>query len=1026
MVHLHVRSCYSLLQGTLKIAAIGAFAKKAEIDALCLSDFQTLHGAMEFYHLCRKLQIKPLFGMEVAILLEEDQVFANLLAHNEAGYQELIALATKLQTTNQTGIHLADLALLQECSVILLHGGNYEKAVIQAKLDEVRALFAVLHANSRHFHVGLIHQESPLWAARNQEIKHICKQEGYSFVAVSRILYEQDGDESLLQVLQAMKQGTSLKTMGTAGEKGRYFRTKEDMQRLYGQEELDAAQALADRCTVQFAMQKADLPKFETPQGVSSKYYLRHLCQAGLEKRKPDGISKQYEQRLQYELNVIESMQFEDYFLVVWDYVRYAKSIGIQVGVGRGSAAGSLVGYVLGITHVDPLEYDLLFERFLNPERISMPDIDIDFPDHRRDEVIAYVKSKYGMDHVAKIITFGTLKARQVIRDVGKVLDISLYDIDMISKKIPVQTGMTLTQAYESVPALKQLIDSKKANQQLFQIALRLEGLPRHCSTHAAGIVIANTALTQKVPLIALDEDMLSTQYPMEYLEELGLLKMDFLGLRNLTIIDRVLEDVEETYHQKLDIMRLPLQDQKTLELVRNVDVSGIFQLESDGMRALLKKMVPVCFEDIVVTIALFRPGPMENIPEYLERRNKQLVVKLHPKLDPILQPTYGIMVYQEQIMQVAQIMAGFSLGKADLLRRAMSKKKESELLALKEEFIAGALQRGFEQKFVTEMYDLVLKFANYGFNKSHSVAYGMIAYQMAYLKANYPLAFFRALLNSVIGSEGKTFEYLEEAKHIQIQILYPCVNHSIKEYKIEEYALRLPLQVIRNVGINAMQEILKEREENGLYQDYFDFVARVNSRKVNRKVLESLIDGGALDGFRLTRSSMLETLEDALKYAELIKIEAQDQIRLDFNLVSKPAVRYGKESMSIRCEKEKSVLGFYLGTHPVTLYKEKLKITNNLTQVKQTFGVVTFLAQVQKIKLHKTKNGELMAFVSVVDEVDAIDIVCMPKLYAKHQTMAKGDFVYVQGNYGERDSVLVTKLAIYQDKINEDQGTGL
>lgn len=1016
MVHLHIRSCYSLLQGSMTIDTIIRNALEKGVRALCLSDIHVMHGAMEFTNACRKHNIKPLYGMELHVLLEDDDsVEVNVIANDYDGYQELLVLSTMTSTTHQNGILLTELrSLTEHCTVILMLGGHYELSLIQMRLSEVEAILKTLSSSLSYFMVGLIHQESPLWASRNASLKEMCRSLSIGFVAMSRVLYENEGDEQLLAALSAMKQGVSLKSLHSVGEKGRYFRSKEQMEVIYEAEELVNAANLAAFCTVVFPKYTIDLPAFDCPQGVTSAFYLRQLCLKGLQKRRQGNVTQDYIQRLDYELGVIEQMSFENYFLVVWDYVRYAKSIGIQVGAGRGSAAGSLVAYVLGITHVDPLQYDLLFERFLNPERISMPDIDIDFPDHRRDEVIAYVKEKYGYEHTAHILTFNTLKARQVIRDVGRVLEVPAFDVDLIAKKIPAYSNITLQEAYNTVPALRQAVDAKAANKQLFQLARALEGLPRHSSTHAAGIVIARHPLVKHVPLMRLDDQTNATQYPMEYLEQLGLIKMDFLGLRNLTIIDTVLLDVEKTYGKKIDIMHLPMDDTKTLDLIRAVDTVGIFQLESDGMKSLLKKMEPVSFDDVVLTIALFRPGPMENIPEYLARRKRKEVVKIHPKLDSILQPTYGIMVYQEQIMQVAQIMAGFSLGRADLLRRAMSKKNEKELMALKEDFVVGAKQQGFDETFILEMFELIMKFANYGFNKSHSVAYGMISYQMAYLKANYALSFFRALLNSVIGSENKTYEYMEEAKRIGIKIFPPCVNKSIHEYSIEQNCLRFPLQVMKSVGVNAVQEVIREREDNGLYADYFDFVARVNSRKVNRKVLEALIDGGALDGFALTRNTMLQHLEDALKFADLIKIEDATQTRLNFNLVSKPALRHVQDNLDVRCQREKDVLGFYLSTHPIVLLKEKKGMTNHIGQIKATKGSVKLIAQVNRIKTHRTKTGEMMAFVSVVDEVDTIDIVLMPKLFAQHSKLAKGDYVYVSGRIDDRESILVQQMATF------------
>ena len=594
-------------------------------------------------------------------------------------------------------------------------------------------------------------------------------------------------------------------------------------------------------------------------------------------------IPSVYEQRLRYELDVIISMGYADYFLIVWDFIRFAKTQDIYIGPGRGSAAGSLVAYCLGITHADPIRYHLLFERFLNPERVSMPDIDTDFPDDRRDEVIAYVHDLYGEHHVSHIITFNTLAAKQVLRDVGKAMQVAPRQIDLLCKLVPNRPKVTLQDAYQERVKFKQMINSGEQMRKLFAIALQLEGLPRHSSLHAAGIILSNEDISNVCPLIDVDEGMCATQFTMEYLEELGLIKMDFLGLRNLTIIDEIVHQINAK-EKRLDIMHIPLDDAKTYQLIRSVDTVGVFQLESEGMKNLIRKMKPTCFEDIVATVALFRPGPMENIPRYLEcRTHPEKVDYLHPDLKSILENTYGVMIYQEQVMQIAQTMAGFSLGKADNLRKAISKKKGKELQSLREDFVEGAKQKGYEESLAIRVYELIMKFANYGFNRSHSVAYGMIAYQMAYLKANAPLYFFTALLNSVIGSETKTSEYVFEARKRHIEILLPSVNQSSNQYEIEGNALRFPLVGIKGIGNAVSNVLIEERQKRGNFKDFFDFVARMEGQKLGKKTMEMLIFAGALDEFKINRSSLLASLDDAIRYGDLVKIEDQDQILFDF-----------------------------------------------------------------------------------------------------------------------------------------------
>ena len=701
--------------------------------------------------------------------------------------------------------------------------------------------------------------------------------------------------------------------------------------------------------------------------------------------------------------------------MIVWDFIRFAKTQHIYIGPGRGSAAGSLVAYCLGITHVDPIRYHLLFERFLNPERISMPDIDTDFPDNRRDEVIHYVEQLYGKHRVSHIITFNTLAAKQVLRDVGKAMEINPRQIDRLCKLVPNVIKVTLDYAYQNDARFKELINSGETMRRLYATARKLEGLPRHASLHAAGIVFSDEAIEQVCPLIDVDEGVCATQFTMEYLEELGLIKMDFLGLRNLTIIDEIVQHINATADKQLDIMRIPLDDAKTYALIRAVDTVGVFQLESEGMKNLIRKMQPDCFEDIVATIALFRPGPMENIPEYLDRReHPEKVDYIHPSLQPILQNTYGIMIYQEQIMQVAQTMAGFTLGKADNLRKAISKKKGEELRRMQEEFIQGALHKGYDEALAPKVYALIMKFANYGFNRSHSVAYGMIAYQLAYLKANAPLYFFNSLLNSVIGSETKTSEYVFEARKRHIKILLPDVNRSYNQYGIEDNALRFPFVGIKGIGSAVSSLIVEERNKKGEFRDFFDFTARMNGNKIGKKTIEILINAGALDCFKVGRASLMASLEDALRYADLVKIEDVDQVLFDFDLVSKPAMTMMRDNAAIRAEKEKEAIGFYLSRHPIADVRSRmgkeLPILISLPKYKGRY--VKFVCLVDRCRQYRTKNGDMMMFVIGSDETGKFDLVCMPNIYRQHaDDLVKGNYLYVEGIVDKETSCLVKKL---------------
>ena len=957
--------------------------------------------------------------MEVDVLEQEELYGFVVLAKNDAGYQNLLKLSTWLNTGEERRIpDLDTLAYYAKDCIVLTNGdqNQMETLIVKEELDLLRHWLKLCRKQFSDFYVSIARNDSGLMEKKNPVLKQVCKELDIPYTALSRIYFEREEDEESYKTLCAIDQGVSLHDKMLNYSPRRYFRTPQEMQLLYEDEELQMSDRIAALCQVEMQLPKAVLPKFQNKYGVSSEEFLRSLCQKGLQKRMQyQPISSVYQQRLDYELDVIIRMQYADYFLIVWDFIRFAKTQHIYIGPGRGSAAGSLVAYCLGITHVDPIRYHLLFERFLNPERISMPDIDTDFPDNRRDEVIHYVEQLYGKHRVSHIITFNTLAAKQVLRDVGKAMEINPRQIDRLCKLVPNVIKVTLDYAYQNDARFKELINSGETMRRLYATARKLEGLPRHASLHAAGIVFSDEAIEQVCPLIDVDEGICATQFTMEYLEELGLIKMDFLGLRNLTIIDEIVQHINATADKKLDIMRIPLDDAKTYALIRAVDTVGVFQLESEGMKNLIRKMQPNCFEDIVATIALFRPGPMENIPEYLDRReHPEKVDYIHPSLQPILQNTYGIMIYQEQIMQVAQTMAGFTLGKADNLRKAISKKKGEELRRMQAEFISGALRKGYDEALAQKVYALIMKFANYGFNRSHSVAYGMIAYQLAYLKANAPLYFFNSLLNSVIGSETKTSEYVFEARKRNIQILLPDVNRSHNQYGIEDNALRFPFVGIKGIGSAVSSLIVEERDKKGEFRDFFDFTARMNGNKIGKKTIEILIYAGALDCFKVGRASLMASLEDALRYADLVKIEDVDQVLFDFDLVSKPAMTMMRDNATIRSEKEKEAIGFYLSRHPIADVRSRmgkdLPILISLPKYKGRY--VKFVCLVDRCRQYRTKNGDMMMFVIGSDETGKFDLVCMPNIYRQHaDDLVKGNYLYVEGIVDKETSCLVKKL---------------
>jgi len=834
-VHLMTHSVYSLLSSAIGIEKLVVSAKQKGFHAIALTDYKSMFGIMSFVLSCKKHGIKPIVGVTLEFSKDDQNIPFVMLAKNLNGYKNLTYLTSKINQTPFT-LSLDEVCNHQQDTVIILlsEGGYFEKAMIDSdqsllikQLDEFNQVFT-------DYYVGVSMQESMYWKEKNALLKKTASANHVKTVALSKVYYDQPSDSKTLLTLQAIKVQKSVHDPSLIQQNNRHLLEIDEMLDLYELDDIENTDKIASEITEYELKDLTSLPKYKNNQDVDNKVYLRQLCQIGFKKRYPMASNnKKYIDRLTHELDVICDMEYQDYFLIVFDIIRFARSQNIAVGPGRGSAAGSMVSYCLGITHVDPMRYGLLFARFLNTERISMPDIDIDFSDKRRDEIIDYVVAKYGKDHVAHIVTFGTLKAKMSLRDVGKVYDIPLRTIDRLIKQIPSKINITLKQAFEQSSSFAKMIQESNELQEVFSVALTIENFPRHVSTHAAGVVLSSHKLNEVVPLIEVEEAMLSTQYSMEYLERLGLIKMDFLGLRNLSIIDEVVESLE----QKIDVLKLPLDDEKTFDLLRKGDTVGVFQLESEGMKRLLVEIKCDRFEDIVATIALYRPGPMENIPLYLKaKHNQQQHFDVHTLLQPIVADTYGILIYQEQILQAVKNIADFSLSKADQLRKAISKKSQKELTNLRKDFIEGALKNNIESQEANALFELIQKFANYGFNKSHAVAYALISYQMAYLKANYPKEFYSALLNGVIHSESKTIEYLMELKRKNITVLPMSVSNSGMSYKNLNDGILLPLTIIKGIGSSVVSSLVEEREKNGDFLDFFDFVARMSMYRISSK----------------------------------------------------------------------------------------------------------------------------------------------------------------------------------------------
>ena len=1018
--HLFVRSCYTLLDSTIRIPELISTAKKYGYQSVALTDHHVMHGVARFLHECKKEGIHPIVGLEVDVFYHEQKVPFLLLAKNNKGYTNLIKLSSILCDGREFATYEE---LIQYCEhnflIVYGEGGYFDAELISEDRTGITHKLAQMKSELPSFDIAISYEETSLWRSKNALLKALANAQGIHTVAVNKIYYLGQKDYETLKVLSAIKQGTTLRDKNVTPITGRYFLSIPEMEQIYDTDDLRRADEIASECLCDGNLEKTGIPVYPLKDGITAEQYLPQLCLAGLKKRLNGDLKPAYVERLKHELQVIHQMGFEDYFLIVYDFIRYGRQKGIYIGPGRGSAAGSLVAYCLGITMVDPLQYNLLFERFLNAERVSMPDIDTDIPDIHRQEIIDYVYQKYGEQHIANIITFDTLAARAVLRDVGKAMDISKREIDMIVGLIPQTPKITLEKAYEQKEKLRVLLNASPQLMNYFNMAKRIEGLPKNKSIHAAGIVMSGKPIEEIVPTIQMAEGMKTTQFVGNYLEERGLIKMDFLGLKNLTTIDEIVQMIHKN-NPDFHILSIPLNDTQTYRLFAQADTIGVFQFESDGMRNLLRKMKPNCFEDIIAALALFRPGPKDQINVYLEgRKNPSSVVYPSKELEPILKETYGVTIYQEQVMLMAQIAAKFSLVKADILRKAISKKNEEELAGLRQEYVRGCKENGYSDQMASELFGLAEKFAGYGFNKSHAVAYGLVAYQLAYLKANYPLEFYTSILNSVIGDSTKSAIYITECRRKHISIEAPDVNRSTDIYYHNGKSIILPLSIIKDVGTLAARTILDERNKSGNFGDYFDFVARVVLRKINRTQLERLISAGALDEFDLGRTTMLNTLDDAIKYAKLIQVPFGTQLSIDPQLVSKPVVIRMKDNQEELSENEKAALGFNLGEQPIVHLRQKLGITYPpLAELNSNRGLYRGFAYIQSVRQIRTRKGDLMCFLKLTDETGESDMAVMPNLYAQYsQYLVKGVYIQFYAKIQDEASFLANQIEIVRQK---------
>lgn len=1018
--HLFVRSCYTLLDSTIRIPELVSTAKKYGYQSVALTDHHVMHGVARFLHECKKEGIHPIVGLEVDVFYHEQKVPFLLLAKNNKGYANLMKLSSLLCDGREYAT-LEEFLTYSEHNFLIVYGegGYFDAELISEDRTGISQKLALMKSELPTFDIAISYEETSLWRSKNAVLKALAKAQGILTVALNKIYYLAQKDYETLKVLSAIKQGTTLRDKNVTPITGRYFLSIPEMEKIYDADDLRRTDEIASECHCDGDLEKTGIPVYPLKDGITAEQYLPQLCLAGLKKRLNGDLKPAYVERLKHELQVIHKMGFEDYFLIVYDFIRYGRQKGIYIGPGRGSAAGSLVAYCLGITMVDPLQYNLLFERFLNAERVSMPDIDTDIPDIHRQEIIDYVYQKYGEQHIANIITFDTLAARAVLRDVGKAMDISKREIDMIVGLIPQTPKITLEKAYEQKEKLRVLLNASPQLMEYFNMSKRIEGLPKNKSIHAAGIVMSGKPIEDVIPTIQMAEGMKTTQFVGNYLEERGLIKMDFLGLKNLTTIDEIVQMIHK-HNPDFHILSIPLNDAKTYRLFAQADTIGVFQFESDGMRNLLRKMKPNCFEDIIAALALFRPGPKDQINTYLEgRKNPASVVYPSKELKPILKETYGVTIYQEQVMLMAQIAAKFSLVKADILRKAISKKNEEELAGLRQEYVLGCKENGYSDETASLLFDLAEKFAGYGFNKSHAVAYGLVAYQLAYLKANYPLEFYTSILNSVIGDSTKSAIYITECRRKHISIEAPDVNRSTDIYYHNGKSIILPLSIIKDVGTLAARTILDERDKNGRFGDYFDFVARVVLRKMNRTQLERLISAGALDEFDLGRTTMLNTLDDAIKYAKLVQVPFGAQLSIDPQLVSKPIVVRMKDSQEELSENEKAALGFNLGEQPIVHLRQKLGITYPpLAELNSNRGLYRGFAYIQSVRQIRTRKGDLMCFLKLTDETGESDMAVMPNLYSQYsQYLVKGVYIQFYAKIQDEASFLANQIEIVRQK---------
>ena len=1072
--HLHVHTEYSLLDGSNKIKEYVDRVKALGMDSAAITDHGVMYGVIDFYRAARAAGINPILGCEVYVApgsrfdreagSGDDRYYhLVLLAENNQGYSNLMKIVSKGFVEGFYYKPRVDLSLLEKYheGIIALSAclaGEVARFLTRGMYEDAKkaALRYQDIFGKGNFFLELQDHGIPEQQNVNQQLLKMHRETGIELVATNDVHYTLAEDAQPHDVLLCLQTGKKLADEDRMRyEGGQYYvKSPEEMERLfpYAPEALENTHKIAQRCHVEIEFGVTKLPKFDVPEGYTSWEYLNELCFRGLEERYQP-VTEELKERLNYELSTIRNMGYVDYFLIVWDFIKYARDHDIMVGPGRGSAAGSLVAYTLGITQLDPIRYDLLFERFLNPERVSMPDIDVDFCFERRQEVIDYVRRKYGDDCVVQIVTFGTLAARGVIRDVGRVMDLPYAQVDTIAKMIPQELNITIDKALQMNPELKKVYEDQKEIHDLIDTAKRLEGLPRHTSMHAAGVVISQKDVSEYVPLSRASDGSIVTQFTMTTLEELGLLKMDFLGLRTLTVIQNAVHLIEQDAGVKLDMQHIDYNDKKVLDSLGTGRSDGVFQLESAGMKNFMKELKPQSLEDVIAGISLYRPGPMDFIPQYIRGKNRPDTIKYDcPQLEPILKPTYGCIVYQEQVMQIVRNLAGYTLGRSDLVRRAMSKKKaavmekerQNFVYGNEEEGVPGCIANGISEQTANKIYDDMIDFAKYAFNKSHAAAYAVVSYQTAFLKYYYPVEFMAALMTSVIEMPTKVAEYIQVCRQMNIKILPPDVNRGAYGFSVDNGAIRYGLSAIKSVGRPVINALVEEREVKGEYRSLKDFIERLTGT-VNKRAIENFIKAGALDcleGNRRQKMLVYSQIVDSIAQEKKNSFAGQmslfdlvsDEEKKEYEIRMPDVEEYDKEMILAF---EKDVLGIYLSGHPLEKYRNIMEkmISAKTTdfQPDEESGIpkvydgqkVIIGGMITEKTIKYTRNNKVMAFLTVEDLLGTVEIVVFPRDYEKWQAMLNEDArVFVQGRVNAEDDkpskLILEKVRAFEDMPQE------